>query len=199
MDLDHDRMTARIAALAAVALADPGFDAAHAAAWYSRQGSALDALARSTGQAADAVIGAFAALSPQVSWTEQLAHGPEFIRSGGEASHPGFGRNRDKARRILAGEEPGDVLGGPKVRAFYAALGGDGGAVVVDRHAVRIAVGGELDGSLTARRYRLVADAYKDAALRIGMEPADLQAMTWCYYKHTGQSGGGTAASKMYH
>ncbi len=74
------------------------------------------------------------------------------------------------------------MLGGPKVRSFYANISGDQNAVTVDAWAQRIA-GYEYPNGLAPNKYDHYADAYRDAARRAGESPATMQAITWIAYR----------------
>jgi hypothetical protein len=107
-----------------------------------------------------------------------------------------LGRNADKARRILAGEDPDTVVSGPKVRAFWLTIADpmNPEAVVLDRHAVAIAANKILDDHtrqrlITGKRYEAACELYRRAARIISKEmgeewsPAEVQAATWCYWR----------------
>jgi hypothetical protein len=128
--------------------------------------------------------GVIAALSANKSWTENLKIAKEAFRSGKPAKHV-----RDaivKATRILQGENPENVLPmNAKTGNFYLCIldPQHPTAVCVDRHAHDVAVGetyGNADRGLSAKgRYNLIADAYREAARRLGTNPATVQAVTW--------------------
>lgn len=160
-------------------------------AWYHHAREALTRLADETGYTVSRVTGAAAALSPQVSWLDQLRFLPGFLRDPSGARHPGFSGNLEKARAILDGGDPRTILGGPKVRAFYLALLGDLDAVVIDRHAWAVAADVDADVTLTERRYRAAAEAFRWAARDLGLAPARLQSLLWVDFKvHPIQYGG---------
>jgi len=134
----------------------------------------------------EVVVGVIAALSPQVGWDSQLKFVPEFVRTRGESAHPGFAKNLDKARAIMANPsgDPLEVLGGLKVRAFYRAILGDEFSIVVDRHAVAAALGKPVE-SVPDPLYRECIVAYSAASVSVGMSPRDLQAAVWCEWRAT--------------
>lgn len=127
--------------------------------------------------------GVIAALSANKSWhmNQQLAASA----FGGDVR----GHVRDalvKVERILLGEAPEDVLPmSVKTGNFYRCIvdPGDAESVVIDRHAHDIAVGepwGDADRGLSAKgRYALLSLAYRNAAVKIGILPSQLQAATW--------------------
>lgn len=131
--------------------------------------------------------GVIAALSPQKSWTTNMVLASRAFVEGFASGQTGI--NNDKATRILNGEAPLAVLGGNKVRNFYANIVSPTGPdVTVDRHAFDIAVGEETDsktrGQLERKgQYALFADTYRDTARLVGVPPATLQAVTWLVWR----------------
>jgi hypothetical protein len=127
-----------------------------------------------------------AALSPQKAWDINLIAARELVATGD--TKWAIEANKIKARRIIAGERPDDVLRGPKVRAFWKAIEGQGGAVVMDRHALGVYVG--LRPNKTSMRvlerrgaYQYLANAYRRAARIIGIDAQSLQAITWVVWR----------------
>lgn len=160
--------------------------------------------------------GVIAALSPRLAWRKNVEYAelaymvyrqamdhPLMPRTGEvpeaffAGSIPTLNANARKAFRILSGQDPEDVLGGPKVRAFYFTIvnPSDPRAVVVDRHAIDITFGQVLNdqarGLALGRKgaYDTVAELYRRAARIISAElgemwtPAQVQATTWTYWR----------------
>lgn len=162
--------------------------------------------------------GVIAALSPRLAWRKNVEYaelaymtyagiaeqGVMSMRTDGDISEayfagmiPTLNANARKAFRILNGEDPEDVLGGPKVRAFYFTIvnPSDPRAVVVDRHAIDITFGQVLNdqarGLALGRKgaYDKVSELYRRAARIISAElgevwtPAQVQATTWTYWR----------------
>lgn len=135
--------------------------------------------------------GVIAALSPQTSWPRNLELAARAYADG-KASGT-LGRSVAQADAILAGADPLDALRGPKVRAFFALIADpdDPDTVVIDRHAVDIAVGKrqavrERDQAFPlARRgrYARFADTYRKAARRLGVTAGQAQAVTWVAWR----------------
>lgn len=127
--------------------------------------------------------GIIAALSANTGWT-QNRHLALAISEGREVGH--LSQVLDKVKRMLAGEEPHAVLGkGLKTMSFYLNIlhPDTSPAVTVDRHAHDIARG-EVWGSRnrclsTETRYRILVDAYREAATLRGVLPSQVQAVTW--------------------
>jgi hypothetical protein len=190
--------------------------------WYQRARTLAEYLA-STYEPADGedswapgaverAAGVIAALSPRLAWRKNVEYAKMAYRlfySTPGVKHPlqsqavflqsipTLKANALKAFRILSGEESDDVLGGPKVRAFYFTIvnPSDPRAVVVDRHAVDVAFGEVLDdarrGVALGRKgaYDSVSALYRRAAVVISREtgqewtPAEIQATTWTYWR----------------
>lgn len=137
--------------------------------------------------------GAIAALSPLMSWGQNVNLA---VRAYADGTASGtFFKNVAKANRILAGEEPENVLGGSKVLAFYGVIADPSSdAVVIDRHAFDIAMG-KVTNNETRHAlgrisvYRSFAKAYIRAAKTIsedtGMDvlASQVQAVTWTVWR----------------
>lgn len=95
----------------------------------------------------------------------------------------GLPANRAKAWRIANGADPALVLGGPKVRAFFANITGDHDAVTVDVWAARAAEGRDNPNGPTGGRYAAIADAYRLAAASRGVSPRECQAAIWVHVR----------------
>lgn len=158
-------------------------------AWYSDAHEWARRVAGEYGLTTDAVAGILAALSPRTDWPQNKAKAEQLIATG---ETYGLTNGINKAKRILAGEAPADVLSGPKTRAFYANLADPLGstAVTVDTHAVNAAAGQVLtDQGLKrilgpAGGYEHVADAYRSAARLLGVAPHVVQATVWVVWRN---------------
>lgn len=135
--------------------------------------------------------GIIAVLSPMKSWpmNVRLARGVY----AGEFSGT-FKRNMDKARAMLDGAHPLDVLSGDKVIAFYHNILGSPDYVTIDRHAIDIAVGRPMDDKARAaymgkRKRAELVEAYRRAAVIASREagkpvhPHQIQAVTWVWWR----------------
>jgi hypothetical protein len=110
---------------------------------------------------------------------------------------PGLKINARKAFRILQGDDPNEVVGGPKVRQFWFTImnPSDPRAVVVDRHAFSVAAGkaltdrelGQKTGALGT--YDAVSEMYRRASRILSLEletvitPAETQSITWTAWR----------------
>ena len=148
--------------------------------------------------------GVLAALSPQTRWGNNIrqahelvgmhAHEVEALKRGDRTPLVGKVLNRAPTDRILRavtiheGEDPKNVLPMKiKTGNFYQNIHdpSDTHAVTVDVHAHDVAVGRKLQqdtnrGLSAVGRYNRLADVYRGAASRLGVErPHEIQATTW--------------------
>jgi hypothetical protein len=163
-------------------------DLADGLAWYDRAREEALSLAYMPGCASvEHAAGVIAALSPRVQWGENIVSARKMIRAAAmnrpEPRTNGMLRNRRKAWRIAHGEDPELVLGGPKVRAFFANIMGDREAVTIDVWAARAAEGCANTNAPVRRRYLLLAESYRRVARARGMHPRDVQAAVWTVHR----------------
>lgn len=159
------------------------------ARWYSDAHALAEAITPGDVERGAAII---AALSPALAWSTNMRVAVAAARKGSRKPAGVIGANWIKAKKIANGADPDRVLSGAKVRAFAACIASDGehpDAVCVDRHAAAIACGRFLeDGGAAAvrgKRYEMIAAAYRDAAARAGVTPAQMQAVTWVVWRET--------------
>ena len=188
-------MIKKIKQLALDALHKNEARAVHSSEWYEYAGRFCAEIDHNHGLTKGTTAGVVAALSPLNSWQTQVDFTPAIITNGlrliaqGQRPHAAislsFFANKDKAARILQGEPPLTVLGGDKVRSFYRNLTGDDDAVTIDRHAVDIAgwTGASHDNKSENKNYARIAFAFRAAAHDIGLTPAGIQALTWCFWR----------------
>lgn len=138
--------------------------------------------------------GVIAALSPMMGWESNKKQAAIAIERG-NANGLGLAKNCAKADRILNGADPLDVLGGNKVRAFYATILDPHAMVipVIDRHAFDIAVGMVTDekarGTLSRKgEYDRFGEVYIDAANVAGISSSQMQAITWVSWRNVKKS-----------
>jgi hypothetical protein len=154
--------------------------------------------------------GIIAALSPLNNWERNVDEAHELVKTGNVASAL-LPANVEKARRIHAGEDPLDVLGGHKVTNFFHNINDPSSphAVTIDRHAYDIAMGrpfvgaggGKAKRNLTQGpsghtpmpedlglsslgRYKHFVQAYQRASSELGVDlPHRVQATTWVQHR----------------
>jgi hypothetical protein len=145
--------------------------------WYPEAEGIVAELAERYDQPRPQVAGILAALSPQQRWRRNVLSAVAVLEGEGSRA-AGYAENRAKAHRIAEGEAATDVLGGAKVRAFWANLIGSRYAVTVDTWAQRAAIG-RMAEQPKARRYARIARAYAAAAEICGETPREFQAAVW--------------------
>ena len=151
--------------------------------WYADAHSFALELAGDHGLVVEQAAGIIAALSPQVSWSQNVVMARELCTTGFTR---GLGMSVSRAMRILDGEHPDDVLGGLKTRSFYANIvsGGTDRGVTVDRHAI-CAVRGERNGApaVTPAQYIAATRVFQRAADILGLTPPVCQAIAWVAWR----------------
>lgn len=162
--------------------------------WYQTANRDAQSLAERFQVSLSVAVGVIAALSPGRNWGLNLQDAEKLLHAFTNdlpLPHVGsYGRkNVAKARRIMQGENPFDVLPptGPKVRAFYSLILDPASnlEVCVDRHALAIAVGRVQPESVTVRvfQYGFFAKHYSAAAAILGLLPHQVQAVTWVTWR----------------
>ncbi|AJD82503.1 hypothetical protein SHEEN_85 [Mycobacterium phage Sheen] len=145
-------------------------------AWYHEAQGVARELADNADISVTAAAAVIAHLSPRCPWERNIAMARELVYTGDTR---GLRGNIDKARRAMVADDPWSTFGnGPKTRAFAANILGDEHAVTVDVWAARIA-GITEDQLGLVGVYEAVAHAYRLAAKRVGITPAQMQAITW--------------------
>jgi len=156
--------------------------------WYSDAHAFARALDPGNVRRAAGVI---AALSPNTKWNRNVVLAARTYSEG--FSSGTLTDNMRKADAIYNGADPADVLGGPKTRAFAEMIADPTNAhhVVVDRHAVSIALGrvasdGDIHATIgTPKRYEAMANEYRAAASILGVSPSIVQAVTWLVWRES--------------
>ena len=171
--------------------------------WYERAHEEAKKVGRGDVRRGAGII---AAISPLSDWDRNVAEAHE-LRKTGNIQSALIPDNVVKAQRIHAGEDPDEVLGGHKVRNFFANIHDPSNKepVTIDRHAYDIAMGHPFVGTgrkstprggggkmspdvgLSAMgRYQHFVHAYKKASENLGVEiPNKAQAVSWV--AHRGQ------------
>jgi hypothetical protein len=167
--------------------------------WYADAHVIAKAIAHGD---ADKGAGVLAAYSPQTGWPSNMMNAARALELG-RAIGPGegmiTGSMQANAQKAMDGKAADVANSSSKTRAFARLIrnGGDmpdetQGEVVVDRHAMSVAMGQRItkkenDASPIGndRFYQHVADQYREAAKRISerdgtpISPHQLQAITW--------------------
>lgn len=160
----------------------------HGLTWYSNARDYCAKLASRFALDTDTVATVVSALSPNNSW-ESNKLDAELVLSAWYNGIPvhkirsvqTYPANIRKAYAILNSGNL-DLVKAPKTWNFAQCLMGNDG-VCIDRHAFCLALGkysgNELPMSLTAHRYALVSQAYRNVAANVHIKPSQLQAICW--------------------
>ena len=173
-------------------------DTANGVEWYDRAKRISNIIAKDTGLHINTVIGVMAALSPNNKWEINVRNTQDMCRAwvnGGDLDDfkvSTYGANKRKAWSMLEDNliDDDDILtrlNGQKTRSFYSNIRGLD-EVTIDGHALNIARGVRFNltddqTNIGKRLYRELQDAYVRAAKRVGVEPHELQAITWTTWR----------------
>jgi hypothetical protein len=134
--------------------------------------------------------GVISALSPMTHWERNQYLATVFYREG--LTGGSLRINIRKAHAIRNGADIPATLNAPKTIAFAATIADPHSTshVVIDRHAVSIALGRcstDADTAILGRKgaYEWYESAYRKAAKRAGASPSEVQAVTWVVWRQT--------------
>lgn len=145
--------------------------------WYDEANELALGIATNTGKSVDHAAVMIAHLSPRTKWAENVRYAIEVASTGDTKGT--FRSCVDRARRALESDDPWSTFGkAPKTRSFAANIRGDLTAVTIDTWAMKVA--GVTEQQLgRVGVYQAVAHAFRLEARKAGIEPAQLQAITW--------------------
>ncbi len=139
------------------------------------------------------VVGCLAALSPQCSWPDNLLATIAMVKTRQVPKTSSvYPVNVSKAFSIVHEHvRPEDILGGSKVKAFYANILNPlySKAVTIDTHAARAAFGEmvltpkQISFVFRPKGNAIIQQAYKNVAKRYKILPMKLQAIVWLNVK----------------
>lgn len=166
--------------------------------WYSIARTHCKRLSVLYGVSEEVAASVVAALSPNCSWTINLADSENLLDAHSRGlpvdsiTVSTYNRNKIKAWAIVSENKP-SLLSGQKVTAFRdCILNPMSQAVCVDGHAYSIAkavrftiTGANKAPTLTAHRFKTVQEAYRKVANRLGIAPYKVQATTWTSHRRT--------------
>lgn len=138
--------------------------------------------------------GVISALSPQMDWARNMFLAERTYAEG--KAYGCLGTSCRKANDILNGDgnifDILKVLNAPKTQSFAITIADpeEPNVVVIDRHAVAIALGRaatDEDMATLNRKgaYEWYADAYRAAAKQADVLPSTMQATTWVVWRET--------------
>jgi len=146
--------------------------------WYRNANEICVALADRCGLPLDNVACAMAHLSPRVRWAQNQRRLVQLLETG---TTYGISSHVDNARQSLYNTTPFDTFSADalKTKSFARNITGDYQPVTVDMWAARAALG-KVPESINRGMYRDLEAAYRRAAKRVGIAPAQFQAVVWC-------------------
>lgn len=189
---------------------------AEGASWYPSMNRLMREHAATSTLTVEQVAGIYSATSPNTTFAHNLALATRAIAdfNAGNVWHVWYcedncartaagltclghgtgygctGKVVAKVSAIMRGHNPDAVLSSTarmKLRCFAANLAGDYNVVTVDRWAYRVAYALTTGGKAPqGAEYRLIADAYVQAAKQRNVNPATMQAVTWCVARGKG-------------
>jgi hypothetical protein len=158
--------------------------------WYRDANCEADRLSQEKGILIEQSAGIIAAMSPGLRWDRNVEAAERIIQS---RSLDGLGiRWYDgvrKAKRILRGHSPCEVLKGNKVKAFYHCIchPQNETSVCCDGHAYSIWAGRRITlddvPPMNNRLYHRIASDYVIVSRDLSVSPCQLQAITWCTHR----------------
>jgi hypothetical protein len=147
--------------------------------WYDEARAIVRNLATFSDFTEDQIASAMAQLSPRLRWKQNVDSIIMLVNDGELPAYVMTGP-ANRARRSLVAAEPFDTFGkaAKKTRSFARNIVGDTNAVTVDVWAARVAGIDESQLKLVGV-YEAVAHCYRLAAKRAGIDPQQMQAITW--------------------
>ncbi len=145
--------------------------------WYPKLNVWLSEMTRQHIYPFENVVVAFAALSPQISFRMNCLGLTELIQTGN--TNLGYGQNVAKAKRILMSDRPFEDLATKhpsKCDSFAKAILGNVRAVSLDTWMLHLL---GFDGWMTTHRYKGMVQTITKAAIHVGEQPRDFQAILW--------------------
>jgi len=170
-------------------------DIAQGMTWYTTAHAIAVDLSVRHGVTLQAACGVLAALSPGRDWNANITDADTFLADyvrgmrGNKLPRVGsYGRrNIQKSAQIASGSSPLDILGGSKVRSFYANILNPQSAetVTIDRHAKCCAHGIKTTENSVVKpsEYEHLAKHFRKCADKCGVLPNQFQATVWIVWR----------------
>lgn len=147
--------------------------------WYGVAGEICYTLAEDSEFVVAQVCAAMSQLSPRLRWSQNVDSIKMLVLTG-ELPRYVMSGPANRARKALVAADPYSTFGKKalKTQSFARNIAGDLDAVTVDVWAARVAGVTEAQLKL-AGVYEAIAHCYRLAAKRVGIAPAQMQAVTW--------------------
>lgn len=155
--------------------------------WYASVAAAdCASIAADTDLPFRVVAATMAVLSPGPKYSQNVTDTRRMCEWWSQGGEPGriptvttYGPNRAKAVQVLTYRDA-SYVSGPKVEAFFRNICGDWSHVTLDRHAVRPLSKSGADMPKGKGERQRMETAYRKAAAKAGLAPAQFQAVVWC-------------------
>ncbi|WKW86174.1 hypothetical protein SEA_JONJAMES_202 [Gordonia Phage JonJames] len=160
--------------------------------WYKDARTVAEVVADISGQSIESAAVAIAHLSPQMSWDDNVAYALALAepdsrydetpnnRAAGARSGCMYASWKRAYRALYWSETPlADMTPSIKTHAFAHNILGDTHYVTIDSWAMRIAGMSNPERIKRVGVYAGLSDAYRRAAAIVGVEPSEIQAITW--------------------
>lgn len=161
-------------------------------AWYDTAHDLAVELAKQAGHSVLQAAGVISALSPQTPWDRNQVLARTAYTANGSLSGGTFGVAIAKVKAIYDGADVLKTLNASKTKSFAVVIDNpkDRHVVVIDRHAMSVALGRQVEKSEVAAlnrkgMYERYADAYRKAAAEAGITPSQMQAVTWVVWRES--------------
>lgn len=163
--------------------------------WYPKAQAIVREWASHYRYSVDTTACVVSALSPQLEWSRNLVIADDVLAGRAPSIGGVLHSNLRKAERLREEDWKTERLsvgarmleqfpGGPKVNSFAHNLSGDLSVVTVDTHAAQAGLNDPLSTTRLAwTQYRIFAQCYADAAVKVGRQPAEFQAIIWLAWK----------------
>lgn len=153
--------------------------------WYERANNRARRLSDQFNVPFAHIAGIIAALSPRISWEDNLKGANSILTDGEQASTMALGANVVKALWIGDGTDPDNILGGRKVRSFWLNISQPHNSldVTLDNHMVKAL---DLPSHRYLERkgvYDAISDGFRIVAEEHGILPHQLQAAMWIHVR----------------
>jgi hypothetical protein len=147
--------------------------------WYGTAQDLVYVLSEKSSYTIDQVACAMAALSPRLRWSQNTDSVESLVMTGELPRYIMSGPGK-RARKALTAADPYQVFSksAKKTHSFARNITGDEIAVTVDVWIARV-VGVDERQLKLAGVYEAIAHCFRLAAKRVGITPAQLQAVVW--------------------
>lgn len=150
--------------------------------WYKDANKFAQELSNSNGISVETASAVIAHLSPRVPWSRNKNMARELVETG---TTKGLNAAIKRAVSAIESDSPLDTINGPKTRAFAQNINGNENAVTIDVWMLRL-IFPEMNNkdriNWLGRKgnYEKLEQSFNRAAKRVGITPAQMQAILWC-------------------